>query len=78
MSKLTRDATTEPSRETKLSGANGDKEMSIFPVQLTSSRIGNLTRLIHTFLHVMNINCTYKTVAPVDQLIASKPSDVET
>ena len=35
------------SRETKFSGANGDKEYTIFPVQLTSSRIGNLTRLIH-------------------------------
>ena len=30
-----------PSRETKLSGANGDREMFIFPVQLTTSRIGN-------------------------------------
>ena len=29
-----------------LSGANGDREESIFPVQLTTSRIGNLTRLI--------------------------------
>ena len=36
------------SRETKFSGANGDREISIFPVQLTSCRIGNITRLIHT------------------------------
>ena len=35
-------------RETKFSGANADSEMFIFPVQLTTSRIGNLTRLIHT------------------------------
>ena len=36
-----------PSRETKtkFSGANGDREISIFPVQLTTSRIGDLTRL---------------------------------
>ena len=35
-----------PSRETKFSGANGDREKYIFPVQLTTSiRIGNLTRL---------------------------------
>ena len=27
---------------------NADREISIFPVQLTTSRIGNLTRLIHT------------------------------
>ena len=37
-----------PSHETKFSGANGDREILIFPVQLTTSRIGNLTRLIHT------------------------------
>ena len=28
----------------------------IFPVQLTTSRIGNLTRLIHTLLYVMTIH----------------------
>ena len=27
---------------------NADREMFIFPVQLTTSRIGNLSRLIHT------------------------------
>ena len=37
-----------PSRETKFSVANGDREIFIFPVQLTTSRIGNLTRLILT------------------------------
>ena len=40
------------SRETKISGANGDREIAIFPIQLTTSkkrRIGNLTgRFIHT------------------------------
>ena len=36
------------SRETKFSGANADREILIFPVQLTTCRIGNLTRLIHT------------------------------
>ena len=30
--------------------------MFIFPVQLTTSRIGNLTRLVHTLLHVMTIH----------------------
>ena len=38
-----------PSRETNFSGANGDRGILIFPVQLTSTRIGNLTRLILTF-----------------------------
>ena len=37
-------------RETKFSGANGDREMLILHVQLISSRIGNLTRLIDTLL----------------------------
>ena len=37
-----------PSRETKFSGANADREILIFPVELTTSRIGNLTRLILT------------------------------
>ena len=32
--------------------------MFIFPVQLTTSRIGNLTRLIHTLLYVMTIHTT--------------------
>ena len=36
-----------PSRETKFSGTNADREIFIFPVQLTTCRTGNLTRLIH-------------------------------
>ena len=36
------------SRETRFSGANADREILFFLVQLTASRIGNLTRLIHT------------------------------
>ena len=44
MDRLTRYGTAGPvSRD-----ANEDKEIFIFPVQLTTSRIGNLTRLIHT------------------------------
>ena len=45
-----------PSRETKFSGANGDREVFIFPIQLTTSRIGSLNQLIHTLLHVMAIH----------------------
>ena len=45
-----------PSRETKFSGTHGDRGMFVFPVQLTTSRIGNLTRLIHTLLYVMTIH----------------------
>ena len=38
------------SRETKLSGANEDREKFIFPVLLTTSGIGDLTRSIHSLL----------------------------
>ena len=55
MSRLTRDGTAEPiSRDQILRHARGQGDL-IFPVQLTTSRIGNLTRLIHTLLYVMTI-----------------------
>ena len=38
-----RECQTNPSSETKFSGANGDKELFIFLVRLTTSRIGNFT-----------------------------------
>ena len=38
----------KPSRETKFSGANADRKIFIFPVQLTTCRIGNRARLNHT------------------------------
>ena len=55
MSRLTRDGTAEPvSRDQILRHARGQGNI-IFPVQPTTSRIGNLTRLIHTLLYVMAI-----------------------
>ena len=45
-----------PSREIKFSGANGEREIFIFPVLLTTSKIGNLTRLILLLLYVMTIH----------------------
>ena len=45
-----------PSRETKFSGANADREMFIFPVQLTTSRIANLTRLLHALAICVTIH----------------------
>ena len=45
-----------PSREIEFSGTHGDRGILISPVQLTTSRIGNLTRLIHTLLYVMTIH----------------------
>ena len=55
---MTRDGTAEnPSRETKFSGANKNREIfTFFSVQLTTSRIGNLTRSIDTLLYVMTIS----------------------
>ena len=56
MRRLTRDGTAEPvSRDQILRHARG-RENIIFPVPLTTSRIGNLTRLIHTLLYVMTIH----------------------
>ena len=49
-----------PSRETKFSSAYGDRGILFFPVHLTTSRIGNLTLLIHTRLYVMTIHTTAK------------------
>ena len=55
MSKLTRDWTAEPiSRDQILRHARGQGNINLL-VRLTTSRIGNLTRLIHTLLYVMAI-----------------------
>ena len=62
MSRLTRDGTAEPvSRDQILRHARGQGNI-IFPVQLTTSRIGNLTRLIHTLLYVMTIHTRAQAV----------------
>ena len=55
-----------PSRETNFSGANGDKEKIIFPVQLTMSRIGNLTRSILTLAVCDDHKHTYNTKLSVE------------
>ena len=60
MSRLTWDGTAEPVSRNQLLGANGDKGIFIFPVQLTTSRIGNLTRLIHTLLYVMTMHTYFQ------------------
>ena len=48
-------------------GANGDREILIFPVQLTTSRVGNLS----IFCDRLNDD----PVGPVVQLVTSKHSD---
>ena len=56
MSRLTRDGTADPVSRDQISGTHGDRGIFIFTVQLTRSRIGNLTRLIHTLLYVTIIH----------------------
>ena len=51
-----------PSRETKFSGTDANREISIFSVQLTTCRIGNHnTRSIHTLAICVTIHiaCTF-------------------
>ena len=65
MSRLTRDGTAEPvSRDQILRHARGQGNI-IFPVQLTTRRIGNLTRLIHTLLYAMTIHTYIHTFSAI-------------
>ena len=71
-----------PSREIKFSGADGDRKTFISPVQLTTRRIGNPTRLIHTLLKVLtNNNISFNRYSTVSVLCikkninASRPSE---
>ena len=69
---------SNPSRETKFSGANGDREILIFPVRLTTSRIGNLTRLILTLAIFVTIRKTIRNQANARRyLLGSKTSPGE-
>ena len=62
MSRLTRDGTAEPvSRDQILRHAREQGDI-LSPVQLATSRIDNLTRLIHTLLYVMTIHTYIHTV----------------
>ena len=54
-----------PSRDTKLSGANADREVFIFLVKLTTSRIGNLTRLVRTLAICVTIHVWLPTLLVV-------------
>ena len=57
-----RDGTAEKVSRDQISGANADREIFIFPVQLTASRIGNLTRLILTLAICGDRTYIYKLV----------------
>ena len=64
MSRVTQNGTAEPVSRDHISGANADRDTFIFPVQLTTSRIGNLTRLIHTLAICMSIHTYIHVSAP--------------
>ena len=73
-SRLTWDGTAEP--------VSRDREILIFRVQLTTSRIGNLTQLIHTLLYVMTVHVysTYVHIlqsTPIYQYLNAIPDPVE-
>ena len=55
MSRLTWDGTADAVSRDQILRREADSEKIIFPVQLTTSRIGNLTRLIHTFATCVTI-----------------------
>ena len=62
-------------REDVIFSANGYREILMFPVQLTTSRIDNPTRLIHTLQYVMTIH-TYTDPETVKyQLVSKFPGD---
>ena len=74
MSRLTRDGTAEPiSRDRTLGHARGQGNI-IFSVQLTTSRVGNFTRLIHTLLYVIIIHTYIHTyIVKIRGLMSLKP-----
>ena len=65
LSRLRRDGTAEPVSRDQFSGANGDRELLIFPVQLTTSSISNFTRLILLLIYVMTISTIIHNISPV-------------
>ena len=54
----------KPSRETKFSGTNVDRDILVFPIQLTTSRIGNLTRLIRNLAICVTIHLLVSWARP--------------
>ena len=52
---MARDGTAEPVSQDQILRREQGQGKNMFLVQLTTSRIGNLTRLIYTLLYVMTI-----------------------
>ena len=66
MSKLTRDGTGEPVSQDQILRREREQEVLVFPVQLTTSRIGNLTRLTHTLAICVTIHTTIRTTYSIE------------
>ena len=62
MSRLTRDGTAEPVSRDQILTRERDRKIFLFPVQLTTSRIGTRTRLIHTLAVCVTIHTCVPTV----------------
>ena len=68
MSGLTRDGTVEPASRDQFLRLERGYGKHYFPVQLTTSRVGNHTRSIHTLLKVLAIytysTCSHLGISP--------------
>ena len=60
-----RDGRTRLARETTFPGAIRDRDIFIFLVQLTTSRIDNLSRLVHALLYIISDDHTTYGLRPV-------------
>ena len=69
-----RDCRTRLARPNKFSGTNADREIFIFPVQLTTCRTGNLTRLINTLAVCM---CDHTIVSTTIILLLFRSSIIQ-
>ena len=67
-----------PSHETKFPGGNWEREIFISPVQLTTSKTGNLTPVdppralydnMHTYIHTRYIPGTFYSILSVDIIL---------
>ena len=75
MSRLAWDGTAELVSRDRILRRERGKEQIIFPVQLTTSSIGNLTRLIHTLLKVLTIiGICHRAVRRVDKILRPCPN----
>ena len=66
-----------PSRETIFSGVDGDRKTSIFPVQLTTSKIDSLTRFIFTLAICDDHVCCMLIPFILDVRLVDAPAGVE-